>query len=427
MAAGITYRNQVLLTHESVPFWRNSLFILVGPSGSGKSTFAKKYFPATMTVSTDFCRSLICDSQSNQKVSDDAFDLFYFIIEKRLKNGYPAIADSTALKRKYREKLLALANRYSFSPVLLLFDLPPTFCEENDKNRRFCVGEEVQKNQFRLLESTREELSEENYDKVIVFLTKYHLDNFRYRWSAPLVECTFPVPFDIIGDVHGCYSKLKELLLLLGYQEREKGNYSHLEGRRLVFLGDIMDRGVDNLSVFHLVYQTWAAQEAYYIPGNHCNKLFRYLKGANVHATDGLEKTIAEIQSLSQEARSDFTERFLALYTTSPPYLVMDHGRLVASHAGILDKYIGRVDEKVVNCCLYGPQATSRPKPESKYDDWVRMHCEEFLIVYGHTPVAEALWQNHTINIDLGAVFGGPLCALRYPEREIVKVSGCSL
>jgi protein phosphatase len=43
-------------------------------------------------------------------------------------------------------------------------------------------------------------------------------------------------------------------------------------------------------------------------------------------------------------------------------------------------------------------------------------------VVYGHTPVAEAVWANRTINIDTGCVFGGKLTALRYPERELVSV-----
>ena len=41
---------------------------------------------------------------------------------------------------------------------------------------------------------------------------------------------------------------------------------------------------------------------------------------------------------------------------------------------------------------------------------------------YGHTPVPEPEWLNHTVNIDTGCVFGGKLTALRWPEREFVSV-----
>ncbi len=43
-------------------------------------------------------------------------------------------------------------------------------------------------------------------------------------------------------------------------------------------------------------------------------------------------------------------------------------------------------------------------------------------MVYGHTPIPEPGWLNNTVNIDTGAVFGGKLTALRYPEREFVSV-----
>ena len=49
-------------------------------------------------------------------------------------------------------------------------------------------------------------------------------------------------PFDIIGDVHGCAGELFELLEKLGYTI-EKEHYAHPDGRRVVFLGDLCDRG----------------------------------------------------------------------------------------------------------------------------------------------------------------------------------------
>ncbi|CUT02884.1 AAA family ATPase [Candidatus Kryptobacter tengchongensis] len=61
-----------------------TLVVLCGVAGSGKSTFAKKFFKRTQIVSSDHCRALISDNPANQAVSKHAFDLFYFIIEKRL-------------------------------------------------------------------------------------------------------------------------------------------------------------------------------------------------------------------------------------------------------------------------------------------------------------------------------------------------------
>lgn len=47
--------------------------------------------------------------------------------------------------------------------------------------------------------------------------------------------------YDVIGDIHGCYNELIELIEKLGYQNHD-GDLSHPEGRKLVFLGDLTDR-----------------------------------------------------------------------------------------------------------------------------------------------------------------------------------------
>ena len=48
--------------------------------------------------------------------------------------------------------------------------------------------------------------------------------------------------FDIIGDVHGCYDELMELIERLGYEKKD-GCYTHPEGRRLISVGDVADKG----------------------------------------------------------------------------------------------------------------------------------------------------------------------------------------
>ncbi len=186
------YTKQILLTKNPIPLFRNTLLILVGPSGSGKSTFAKQYFPSTMTVSTDHCRAMISDSSMNQRVSDHAFDLFYFIIEKRLLNGYPALADSTALRCKYRFKLQSIAQKYLYHTMLLLFDLPKEVCLANDKNRRAQVGENVLDRQWYYLEQTKQELVKEYYDQILVFHSLEDIGLFSYQWQPPVPAVNMP-------------------------------------------------------------------------------------------------------------------------------------------------------------------------------------------------------------------------------------------
>lgn len=414
---------QVVWSDCSVPIWRHSLIILMGPSGAGKSTFAHRHFPATMCVSTDDCRAMICDYAGNQQVSEDAFALFYTLVEKRLANGHATVADSTALRQVYRDRLYKLARQHQFRIVLAFFDLPFELCKKQDGERECEVGEKVLDQQFKSLAKSRSEIAKEKYDELWLFRSQQEVDRFRHYWTQPLIERSDSGPFDIIGDVHGCAAALAELLGRLGYcQHAEHGHYFHPQGRRAVFLGDILDRGGSNLQTLDIIYRMWRSGNAHYVPGNHCNKIFRYLNGKNVNINEGMDKTVAELNAVSGEQRQGWENKFSLLYACAPPYLILDRGRLLVCHAGLLPRYIGRTDRKACECCLYGPAAIAPVKPKDPLQ-WTEQYDAPHILVYGHIPVKEARWHNNTVDIDLGAGHdNGSLAALRYPEKEVVQV-----
>ena len=72
-------------------------------------------------------------------------------------------------------------------------------------------------------------------------------------------------PLDLVGDIHGEIEALERLLALLGYRP----DSSHPEGRRLVFLGDLVDRGRDSIAVVGLVRELVRGGHAFCLLGNH--------------------------------------------------------------------------------------------------------------------------------------------------------------
>src|SRR5713226_4951577 len=122
---------------------RRTLLVLSGPAASGKSTFAEQRFRETMIVSSDQCRALICDDITNQQVNRDAFDLFYYIIRKRMYQSRFTVADSTALHPDARRGLQELARRYGYLGCLLIFNISAEICLERDRERERMVGEQV--------------------------------------------------------------------------------------------------------------------------------------------------------------------------------------------------------------------------------------------------------------------------------------------
>lgn len=147
---------------------RRTLLVLCGPAGSGKSTFAAQRFGATTSVSSDHCRAIICDDENNQQVNRDAFDLFYYIIQKRLFLGRFTVADSTALHPDARRKLRELSRRYGFLGCLLIFNIPPEICLERNKGRERLVEEQVIPYHARLLQRTLLDAPHEGWEQVHV-------------------------------------------------------------------------------------------------------------------------------------------------------------------------------------------------------------------------------------------------------------------
>jgi hypothetical protein len=78
-----------------------------------------------------------------------------------------------------------------------------------------------------------------------------------------------PQGYDLVGDIHGELEALVLLLRDLGYREDDEGALSHPEGRRLVFVGDLIDRGPDSRGVLHLVRKLVDSGVALAIMGNH--------------------------------------------------------------------------------------------------------------------------------------------------------------
>jgi hypothetical protein len=83
--------------------------------------------------------------------------------------------------------------------------------------------------------------------------------------SSSLVRQLFDGPLDFVGDLHGEIDALRALLGRLGYDADGR----HPEGRRLVFLGDLTDRGPDSPAVVDLVRRLVEANRAQCVLGNH--------------------------------------------------------------------------------------------------------------------------------------------------------------
>ena len=225
-------------------------------------------------------------------------------------------------------------------------------------------------------------------------------------------------PFDIIGDVHGCFDELNALLLKLGCTF-EDNQVTPPDDRKIIFVGDLVDRGPKIPQVLRLVMKMVEQRTAFCVPGNHDIKLMRKLKGRDVQITHGMAETLAQLEGEPRE----FKEEVAKFIDDLVSHYVLDDGKLVVAHAGMKEEMQGRGSGKVREFALFGETTgeTDEYGLTVRYN-WAADYRGKAMVVYGHTPIVEPEWLNRTINIDTGCVFGGKLTALRYPEKELVSV-----
>lgn len=401
-----------------------SFVVLIGVSGSGKSSFARKHFKPTEVLSSDAFRALVADDENDQSATVEAFDALHYIAAKRLAARRLVVVDATNVQKESRKPLLSLARKYHALPVAIVLNMPESICRaRNEARPDRDFGRHVITNQMRDLRGSLRGLEREGFRRVFVLKSPEEVDAaeiVRERsWSDKREETG---PFDIIGDIHGCREELVELLGRLGYSvEAQNGSYTVTppEGRKAIFLGDLVDRGPDTPGVLRLVMGMVEAGNALCLPGNHDVKLVRALRGKNVKIAHGLAESLAQLANETPEFREQAAKFLDGLIS----HFVLDKGRLVVAHAGMKAEMQGRASGGVREFALYGETTgeTDEFGLPVRYN-WAAEYRGDSVVVYGHTPIPRPEWINKTINIDTGCVFGGALTALRYPEMELVSV-----
>ncbi|MBL3699695.1 polynucleotide kinase-phosphatase [Leucobacter luti] len=413
------------MTEISLP--EVSLVLLIGASGSGKTRFARAHFGRYETVSSDECRGLVSNDPNDQAASAAAFEVLHTIAGKRLAAGLLTVIDATNVQKQARASLIELARAHDVLPVAIVFDLPEPVLLAHDAGRDDTPrGARVIGRQRDQLRRSLRGLRSEGLRGVHVLSS---VDDVA---AASVVRRRLLTdhrddhgPFDAIGDVHGCLPELELLLTRLGYEiARDAAGRAidavHPEGRRALFLGDLVDRGPDSVGVLRLAMGMTAAGHALAVPGNHEDKLVAALEGKRRSTAHGLAETLLQLAGETEEFRRAVIDWVRGLVS----HLVLDDGKLVVAHAGLREAYHGRSSGRVRAAALYGETTGEQDEYGLPVRlNWAADYRGAATVLHGHTPVSEARWVNNVLCLDTGCAFGRHLSALRYPEREIVQVA----
>ena len=366
-----------------------TLVILLGARFSGKTTFAKKYFR-----DYEICTSDEPDFSKMIQVMDGEF-----------------------LEGQKRRDLLRAAKNENWRRIGIVFDLDEEILLQRKTGS---VKKNTVLSEAQTVKNISKKLNQEGFDQ-LYFLTKEEdAQNVEIAYCRGIWDHHEESgPFDIIGDVHGCYEQLEKLVRKLGYVQDENGTYSHPDHRKIVFAGDVVDRGENSTGVLRLVMKLHQDGCAHMVVGNHDDRLRRYLEGKPIEVVHGLETTAAEFE---QEDDS-FKAETVSFLESLPAYLMFDEGRLVVVHAGIKEQYLGKYTKAIRQYCLYGESTGEINEVGLPIRvDWAQDYTGDTVIVYGHTPYTAVMKMNNTYCVDTACIYGYYLSALRYPEIKVERV-----
>jgi serine/threonine protein phosphatase 1 len=196
----------------------------------------------------------------------------------------------------------------------------------------------------------------------------------------------------VVGDIHGCFSKLSAELDRLRFDRGVD---------RLFSVGDLVDRGPESASVLDWLIQPWF----YAVRGNHEQMALDYLAG-KLDPEDYLDNGGAWFIELSILEQRQITAHFdalpIAMEVATPTGMVgIVHGDCpFASWSELVAELSGDDAPAIAEVCL-----SSRERV-IEMDDCGVMDVDQLFV--GHTPVSRPISLGNVHCIDTGAVFGRP-------------------
>lgn len=298
------------------------LIILRGAPGSGKSTFIKQNGLEPYTLSPDTLRSLFASpvlteyigftiSHANEK---KVWNLLKDLLEKRMQNGDFTVIDATHTKAKDFKIYKDLADKYRYRLYCVDFsDISlETLLEQNKKREHYKIvpDESVIKMYERL------QTSEIPNGVVTLKPTE-----FKEKVFFKPIDFSHYKKIHMIGDIHGCFTALNDYF------------HSSIKDDELyIFLGDYIDRGIENAEVLNFLFTLSGRKNVIFIEGNHERHLWNWSNDKEAKSKEFIRNTQPELNSkgVSKKIFRMFYRnlRQMVYFTYNEKTVLVTHGGL---------------------------------------------------------------------------------------------------
>ena len=381
----------------------HSLVVLVGTVGSGKQTWAQERFPSHERLSPESIKQELFGRSDNHQHDSVAWKELYRRAEQKISLGSRAVIVATNLKSHDREPFLKIAATYGVECFFVTFETARQVKQAELEKRGLSKtqAESLLTKQEHTLRSHSKSLTSDVEAKITVV-------------DRNLVHAIANINFDLgsrllaVGDVHGDFDSMKKAVAM-----------ARAEDRTIVWLGDVIDYGNQNLKCVRLAYDTVMRNQAVFVWGNHERKIGRWIKegwGQNYggRISEANACTIAEIQRLVPERRQRFLAAWSALENVSRQcwlsnnwlfthgaaspnmWLCADHHRLHGSDSELA--FFGQTDRN---------NPTRTDGYPNRIWDWVNSVPANHNVVVGHDWVDRA---NNSVTIKTNSQGGKVYC-----------------
>lgn len=303
-----------------------TLILTRGLPGSGKSTAIKKLGLENYTLNPDNFRLMLASPATlpdgtvgiNQRVSSDAWQLTFQLLEKRMQRGDLTVIDATHVDTKNFGKYKALAEKYRYRVRLLDFtDVPVEECKRRNQKRdslKVVPDAVIDRMAARLKETAG----------VPAFCKPISLDELEW-----LLKDNVYVLLDqykrvhILGDLHGCNSCFQKWL-------HSVGGYS--EDDAYIFLGDYLDRGLENVEMLKTIMEFSKKSNVYCLEGNHEIHLWRWANQESTKSDVFNDVTAKELESTGVD-KKEVRRFYRSLWQCG--LFAFNGNKLICTHGGV--------------------------------------------------------------------------------------------
>jgi predicted kinase len=394
---------------ETITLRAGALYVLSGLPGAGKSQLRDnaRNLPPGAWVSSDALREQILGYQEDLDANGVAmtvrfdhangavFSTMRAIVRERLAVGLLTIVDATNLTDSDRAEWVELAKGAGAPCEILIVGTSLDTCLSNNQLRNYRVPE----HRIREMHTPPAPVIPDSVlskvkpgKQLVVSMPQGFMLTSKYPYrvisSASFLDARphelEHTAYDVIGDVHGLLDELLALLAKAGWTY-ENGRLCHSKNRKLLFLGDLVDRGLYSLEVLRLVRQAVIDGVALAIQGNHDKKLVNFMDkarsggierwGSNSNAETGMK-----LYHLDDQDASGLVEFIRAM----PSHYVWENDKVAFVHGDIhtFDPLRTPSDHMVYGESTFGNPVDSDEQYETRFEAGIN----QYLLFRGHLP-----------------------------------------